>query len=204
MTLLGSRTVAGTVDPAMLDARDDDGVTVREALLAFGCTPEEYPPPPAGGTKCWAMSNSTSSRARCSNGRICRSASSRRSTAPAVSWSSWPEAGHAGTVPMALRRDALAAAAEMVLAIERRAAAVPELVGTVGKLEVPGGATNVVPGAVRFTIDVRSPTTGSGPPQSPTCWRRSRPSRRAAVSEPRPGGPTRKRRGNAPLADGAA
>ena len=65
-------------------------------------------------------------------------------------------AGHAGTVPMTLRQDALAAAAECVLAVERRASAEAELVGTVGKLECLPGAVNVVPGKVRFTIDVRS------------------------------------------------
>src|SRR5439155_1268270 len=51
----------------------------------------------------------------------------------------------------------LAAAAECVLAIERRCASVPELVGTVGKLETLPGATNVIPGKVLFTIDIRSP-----------------------------------------------
>jgi allantoate deiminase len=66
-------------------------------------------------------------------------------------------AGHAGTVPMALRQDALAAAAECVLAVERRAWAEPDLVGTVGRLECLPGAVNVVPGKVKFTIDLRSP-----------------------------------------------
>jgi len=65
------------------------------------------------------------------------------------------EAGHAGTVPMDMRHDALAAAAEMVLAVERRASA-PGLVGTVGLLEVKDGTGNVIPGEVRFTIDIRS------------------------------------------------
>ena len=60
-------------------------------------------------------------------------------------------AGHAGTVPMGLRRDALAAAAEMVLAVERRASATPDLVGTVGRLDVAPGAVNVDPGRGRFT-----------------------------------------------------
>jgi allantoate deiminase len=60
---------------------------------------------------------------------------------------------------MNLRRDALAAAAEMILAIEARARAEigRDLVATVGRLEVEGGAVNVVPGKVRFSIDVRSP-----------------------------------------------
>lgn len=65
-------------------------------------------------------------------------------------------AGHAGTVPMALRRDAAAAAAEIVLAIERRCAATEGLVGTVGQLEVPHGQINVIPGRCEFSIDVRS------------------------------------------------
>ena len=65
-------------------------------------------------------------------------------------------AGHAGTVPMPLRRDAAAAAAEMVLAVERRCSAVAGLVGTVGKLEVPGGAINVIPGRCEFSVDIRS------------------------------------------------
>lgn len=64
--------------------------------------------------------------------------------------------GHAGTVPMALRRDAAAAAAEMVLAVERRCREQPGLVGTVGKLDVPGGAVNVIPGRCEFSIDIRS------------------------------------------------
>jgi allantoate deiminase len=70
------------------------------------------------------------------------------------------EAGHAGTVPMALRKDALAAAAEMILAIERRGAATPELVATVGLIEALPGAVNVIPGAARFTIDIRAPADG--------------------------------------------
>jgi allantoate deiminase/N-carbamoyl-L-amino-acid hydrolase len=65
-------------------------------------------------------------------------------------------AGHAGTVPMHLRRDAAAAAAEIVLDIERRCSKVPGLVGTVGRLEVPGGAINVVPGRCELSFDIRS------------------------------------------------
>jgi hydantoinase/carbamoylase family amidase len=66
------------------------------------------------------------------------------------------QAGHAGTVPMGLRHDAAAAAAELVLAVERRCTGVPTLVGTVGKLQVPGGATNVIPGRCELSLDVRA------------------------------------------------
>jgi allantoate deiminase len=64
-------------------------------------------------------------------------------------------AGHAGTTPMELRHDALAAAAEFVLAAEKIAQDEPGLVATVGKIGVPHGATNVIPGLVQATLDVR-------------------------------------------------
>ena len=66
-------------------------------------------------------------------------------------------AGHAGATPMRLRRDALTAAAEMALAIEARARGEADLVATVGRFDVWPDATNVIPGHVQFSIDVRSP-----------------------------------------------
>ena len=67
-------------------------------------------------------------------------------------------ASHAGTTPMDGRRDAAAAAAELVLYVEKRASAVPNVVGTVGMLDVPSGSINVVPGRCRFSLDIRSTT----------------------------------------------
>jgi beta-ureidopropionase / N-carbamoyl-L-amino-acid hydrolase len=66
------------------------------------------------------------------------------------------KAGHAGTVPMAMRRDAAGAAAEIVLYVERRCAAAPTLVGTVGRLSVPDGAINVIPGRCELSLDIRA------------------------------------------------
>jgi allantoate deiminase len=66
-------------------------------------------------------------------------------------------AGHAGTVPMGLRRDALAGAAECVLAVERVGRAEADLVATVGRIRAQPGAINVVPGDVEFTVDLRAP-----------------------------------------------
>ena len=66
-------------------------------------------------------------------------------------------AGHAGATPMSLRRDAFAAAAEMALAIERRAQVEADLVATVGRIEVWPGAANVIPGHAQFSIDLRAP-----------------------------------------------
>src|SRR5580658_7620254 len=64
--------------------------------------------------------------------------------------------GHAGTVPMSLRHDAAAAAAEIVLAVERRCAEGPNLVGTVGQLVVPHGVINVIPGCCELSLDIRA------------------------------------------------
>jgi N-carbamoyl-L-amino-acid hydrolase len=68
------------------------------------------------------------------------------------------QASHAGTTPMGQRRDAAAAVAELLLYLEQRAAQVPDLVGTVGMLEVPNGSINVVPGRCRFSLDIRATT----------------------------------------------
>ncbi|MBT6429893.1 MAG: hydantoinase/carbamoylase family amidase, partial [Rhodospirillaceae bacterium] len=71
------------------------------------------------------------------------------------------EAGHAGTVPMGLRRDALTAAAEGVLAVEAICAGMEDVVGTVGILRTAPGAINVIPGDVSFTVDVRAREDGA-------------------------------------------
>lgn len=65
------------------------------------------------------------------------------------------EAGHAGTVPMLLRRDALCAASEFILAVEHLARDTPDLVATVGQINAQPGAANVIPGQVRLSLDVR-------------------------------------------------
>ena len=67
-------------------------------------------------------------------------------------------ASHAGTTPMGTRRDAAAAVAELAVFLEKRAAAAPNLVGTMGMLAVPNGSTNVVPGRCQFTLDIRATT----------------------------------------------
>ncbi|MCQ3944084.1 MAG: Zn-dependent hydrolase, partial [Alphaproteobacteria bacterium] len=69
-------------------------------------------------------------------------------------------AGHAGTVPMPMRRDALAGAAEMILAVERIAQqnAADAMVATVGRIEASPGAVNVIAGRVGFTVDLRTAT----------------------------------------------
>ncbi len=67
-------------------------------------------------------------------------------------------ASHAGTTPMGQRRDAAAGVAELILFAEQRAATVPDVVATVGMLEVPSGSINVIPGRCRFSLDLRATT----------------------------------------------
>lgn len=66
-------------------------------------------------------------------------------------------AGHAGTTPMAMRHDALTAAAEWMLSVESMAAATPGIVATCGRIACEPGAPNIIPGLVKCTLDVRSP-----------------------------------------------
>ena len=90
-------------------------------------------------------------------------------------------AGHAGTVPMALRRDALAGAAECIVAIEEFCRTDQDgLVGTVGYINAMPGATNVIPGKVSFTIDIRAPTDTHRKRRSPISSAGSRASPRRA------------------------
>ena len=159
VTLLGSRALAGRFDPRDLDARDRDGISLREAIVAFGGDPHAI----------GALARDRSSLAgfvesHIEQGPVLLDEGLPVGVVTAIAGVTRLRArvsgvaGHAGTVPMPARRDALAAAADMVLAIERFCASRPEeLVGTVGRLAVAGGgAINVIPGDVEFTIDIRS------------------------------------------------
>jgi beta-ureidopropionase / N-carbamoyl-L-amino-acid hydrolase len=156
-TFLGSRAVAGRFDPQALDSIDGEGVSLREALLAAGNDPAAIaaiarnPDDVLGFVEVHIEQGPVLLDAGAAVGVVTSIAGSIRRMVTVEGLS-----GHAGTVPMALRRDAAAAAAEMVLAVERRCSGEPGLVGTVGKLEVPGGAINVIPGRCQFSVDIRS------------------------------------------------
>ena len=156
--LLGSRAVAGTFDPTLLEKVDHEGVSMRQALTDFGLDPAQI--------SCAAHKRDdvlAYAELHIEQGPVLEAEGLSVGVVTAINGANRflieidGMAGHAGTVPMNLRQDALAAAAECVLAIERRCASVPELVGTVGKLETLPGATNVIPGKVFFTLDIRSP-----------------------------------------------
>jgi allantoate deiminase len=162
VTLTGSRAVAGTVALDALDAEDAEGVSLREALRAFGCDPASIPSVARGREDVLGYVE-----VHIEQGPVLEAEGLPVGVVTAINGASRftaeveGAAGHAGTVPMGLRRDALAAAAEMVLLVERAASGVPELVATVGRMEATPGAVNVIPSGARFTIDIRSPSDGT-------------------------------------------
>jgi allantoate deiminase len=157
-TLLGSRAVAGTFKPETLAATDRDGVTMTQALERFGLNPRSIDKAARRRSEVLAYAE-----LHIEQGPVLEAEGLPVGVVTAISGATRfaieveGVAGHAGTVPMALRQDALTAAAECVLEVERIARRTRDLVGTVGKLEALPGAVNTVPGRVRLTLDVRSP-----------------------------------------------
>lgn len=155
--LIGSRAVAGTLADACLDLADASGVRMSEAMAAFGLDPRRI---------------ATAARRRdefvgyvelhIEQGPVLEAEGLPVGIVSAISGATrlavtlTGVAGHAGTVPMRLRRDALAGAAECIAAVEAHCRANDGLVGTVGSIRAEPGATNVIPGRVAFSIDLRS------------------------------------------------
>jgi len=159
VTMIGSAALCGHFDPAWLDRCDEHGISMREALRAFGGDPDGWPALQRDFSRvaCFVESHIEQGPVLLSEGRAVGVVSAIAGCTR-VKLSVTGLAGHAGTVPMPGRRDALAAAAEMTLAIEQIGRERdPHIVATVGKLAVAeGGAVNVIPGAVEFTLDLRS------------------------------------------------
>ena len=155
-TLTGSRGLVGVNEPEALAQKDADGVSMRDALKAFGGDPDHLGAARAEGVAAFVELHIEQGPVLEAEGRPLGVVSAING-ATRLSAVVTGAAGHAGASPMNLRRDALAAAAEMVLAIEARARAEDELVATVGRLDVEPGAVNVIPGRARFTIDMRAP-----------------------------------------------
>ncbi len=159
-TFLGSGALTGAFDPAWLDQKDADGITMREAMRAAGLPatldaigalrrdPARY----LGFVEVHIEQGPVLNELDLPLGIVTSINGSVRYLCEVTGMAS-----HAGTTPMDRRRDAAAAVAELVLYVERRAAQDGDSVGTVGILQVPGGSTNVVPGRCQFTLDLRAP-----------------------------------------------
>lgn len=159
-TLLGSRAMAGTFDESVLNVRDGDGVSMRDALVQFGLDPDHIGAAARARRELLAYLE-----LHIEQGPVLEAQNLPVGAVTAIAGATrlatrlTGMAGHAGTVPMALRRDALTGAAECIGAIEQFCRTDEGgLVGTVGYIQARPGATNVIPGEVSFTIDMRAPT----------------------------------------------
>ncbi|AGW92322.1 allantoate amidohydrolase [Ralstonia pickettii DTP0602] len=156
-TLLGSRAIAGTFDNNVLDNVDDSGKTMREVMHEAGFDAAALPAAKHDPSKVLAFVE-----VHIEQGPVLLNENLPVGVVTAISGATRfiveleGLAGHAGTVPMDMRRDAAMAGAEIGLFIEKRCGGKPGLVGTVGQFSVPNGATNVVPGHAVFSIDIRS------------------------------------------------
>ncbi|HEV8397673.1 MAG TPA: allantoate amidohydrolase [Vicinamibacterales bacterium] len=151
---IGSRALAGTLDRDILDHRDPHGCTVADAIRAYGLDPSRIPEAAAGDAIGYLEFHIEQGPVLESRG-LPLGVVSRIAGQTRVMLTFTGTAGHAGTTPMHLRRDALAGAAEWIAAVERAASQVPDLVATVGRIETEPNATNVIAGRCVVSLDVR-------------------------------------------------
>ncbi|RAT94993.1 M20 family metallo-hydrolase [Brevibacillus sp. Leaf182] len=156
--LFGSKGILGMLDPTDLERTDKNGITRRQALIDFGCDPDclEASIYPKGSIGAYL-------ELHIEQGPILDDAKEAIGIVSAISGPLWWTvelagfAGHAGSVPMPMRKDALVGAAKVILAVNELARLDPQAptVGTVGHLEVFPDSRNIIPERVRFSIDLR-------------------------------------------------
>lgn len=152
---IGSRALVGRLDAELLSRRDKNGVSVERAIEEFGLRPAEIPRA-ALGDDCLGYLEF-----HIEQGPVLENLGRPLAAVEAIVGQNRLEftflgrANHAGTAPMHLRRDALAAAAEWTVAAETLARRTQGLLATVGSIEAKPGAVNVIAGEVRATLDLR-------------------------------------------------
>jgi N-carbamoyl-L-amino-acid hydrolase len=160
-TFLGSGALTGSFDPAWLAQQDEGGVSMQAAMQAAGL--------PGTLAAIQALRRDAARylgfvEVHIEQGPVLDAMDLPLGVVSSINGSLRylgevvGQASHAGTTPMGSRRDAACAVAELALFVERRAAAVPDVVGTVGMLQVPSGSINVVPGRCLFSLDLRATT----------------------------------------------
>ena len=156
---LGSGALTGAFNPDWLEQTDADGISMRQAMKEAGLNVEEI-----AGLKRDPSQYLGFVEVHIEQGPVLNSKDLPLGVVTSINGSVRllgeieGMACHAGTTPMTLRHDAAAGVAELILFVEKRAASVPDLVATVGQLEVPNGSINVVPGRSRFSLDIRATT----------------------------------------------
>ncbi len=154
--MIGSRATAGILAPEHLANEDENGVSIAEAMRASGLNPGRVDEATRVRGSVYAYVE-----LHIEQGRILESKKIPLGIVTGIAGPAWlrftliGEAAHAGTTPMNLRRDALAAAAAVIGRIEGEAARTGTSVGTVGQLELSPGGINIIPGQVTFSVDLR-------------------------------------------------
>jgi len=156
-TFLGSNAIIGQFNLGLLDKLDADGISMRDALRnaghdvatipAIARMPEDL----LGFVEVHIEQGPVLLQRDLPVGIVTSIAGSCRFLLELTG-----VASHAGTTPMTMRKDAAAAAAEIILYVENRCGKAPSLVGTVGQLQVPHGSVNVIPGSCRLSLDIRA------------------------------------------------
>jgi allantoate deiminase len=154
----GSRALVGRVDEELLCRKDEQGIPVRKAIQDFGLNPNEI-------SKA-ALSDDVLGyiEFHIEQGPVLENLGRPLGVVEAIvgqnrlEFTFSGQANHAGTTPMNLRHDALSAGAEWILAVENLAQRTPGMVATVGFVEAKPGATNVIAGEMRATLDIRHPS----------------------------------------------
>ncbi len=155
LPFIGSRAAAGRFDSALLMLKDADGTTMADAIRAFELDPGEV------GKAAISDDALGFFEVHIEQGPVLEAEDLRVAAVTAIVGQSrhtltWTgHANHAGTTPMHLRRDALAGAAEWIVAVESLAERAEGLVATVGHMDVEPNAGNVIAGAARVSLDVR-------------------------------------------------
>jgi len=158
-TFLGSGALIGDFNPAWLDQKDADGITLRAAMQHAGLCIDEIPQLQRDPAQYLGFIEVHIEQGPVLNGLdlplgvVTSINGSVRYVGEVTGMAS-----HAGTTPMDSRRDAAMAVAELALYLEQRAAQDGDSVGTIGQWNVPGGSINVVPGRCQFSLDLRAPT----------------------------------------------
>lgn len=155
---IGSSAMTGTFDPAILSLTDANGITMAAAIQSYGGDPASK----SLSSARWQSSDLLGyCEVHIEQGPVLEARNLPVAVVSGIAGqdrillSFTGEAGHAGTVPMSLRKDALCAAAEFILAVETLAQSQPGLVATVGQINVQRGASNVIPGHVSLSLDIR-------------------------------------------------
>jgi allantoate deiminase len=157
-TYLGSRALAGTLNKADLHRADEHGISLADAIRNFNGQPQNIL-----GAKRDATELLGYAEVHIEQGPVLEQKNLAVGVVTAIAGQSririrfTGQAGHAGTTPMPLRRDALCAAAEFIFAVEAHARSSAELVATVGQIQIAPGASNVIPAEAVLTLDFRHP-----------------------------------------------